>query len=118
MVGDTCRVDTGGVGPCHQGLDSLLRTETGVEDDGAGLRRAVLGVRWLAPSWWSLPASLATVSTPGSITPDLRPREVYCHAVEEGDGGQTNDIMAEIARGSQRIPVLTRSRRTVINRLE
>jgi hypothetical protein len=44
MVGDTCRVDTGEAGPSHQGLDSLLRTETGVEDDGAALRGAVLEV--------------------------------------------------------------------------
>src|SRR3954454_24831914 len=48
MVGDTCGVDAGGVGPSHQGLDSLLRTETGVEDDGTGLRGAVLGV----PGGW------------------------------------------------------------------
>ena len=32
----------------HQGLDSLLRTETGVEDDGVGLRGAALGV----PGGW------------------------------------------------------------------
>lgn len=30
--------------PRHQGPDSRLRTETGVEDDGAGLGGTVLGV--------------------------------------------------------------------------
>jgi hypothetical protein len=43
---------------------------------------------------------------PGSITPDLRFREVYRDAVEQNDGVQTNDIMAEIARRSQLIAVL------------
>ena len=44
MVGNTSRADAGGLGPPHQGPDSLLRTETGVEDDGEGLRGEVLGV--------------------------------------------------------------------------
>src|ERR1700680_487706 len=44
MVGDTCRADARGLGPPRQKPDSLLRTETGVEGDGASLRGAVLGV--------------------------------------------------------------------------
>src|SRR6266851_2478351 len=51
MVGDTCRADAGGLVPPHQGPDSLLRTETGVEDNGAGLRGPVLGV----PGGWRRP---------------------------------------------------------------
>ena len=43
---------------------------------------------------------------PGSITPDLRFREVYRDAVEQNDRVQTNGIMAEIARGSQLMAVL------------
>src|SRR5262245_40330899 len=44
MVGDTARAHTGRLGPPHQEPDSLLRTETGVEDDGESLVGAVLGV--------------------------------------------------------------------------
>src|SRR5687767_6036222 len=63
MVGDTRRADGGGLVPRHQEPDSLLCTETGVEDNGAGLRGAALGVssgwrcprRPCRPSWlWGL----------------------------------------------------------------
>src|SRR5215208_1980896 len=44
MVRVTSRADTGRLGPPHQEPDSLLRTETGVEDHDEGLPGAVLGV--------------------------------------------------------------------------
>ncbi len=37
LVGDTAGAHAGGLGPPHQGPHSLLRTETGVEDDREGL---------------------------------------------------------------------------------
>src|SRR5262245_3479401 len=44
MVRDTARAHAGRLGPHHQGPDSFLRTETGVEDDGEGLNGSVMGV--------------------------------------------------------------------------
>src|SRR5688572_23702343 len=44
MVGDTCRADADRLVPPHQEPDSLLRTGTSVEADGASFRGAVLGV--------------------------------------------------------------------------
>ena len=43
MVGDTCRADARGLGTPHQEPDSVLRTETGVEAHGAGVRGAIPG---------------------------------------------------------------------------
>jgi|tagenome__1003787_1003787.scaffolds.fasta_scaffold20357662_2 hypothetical protein len=53
-------------------------------------------------------------STPGSIGPELDVVKVYCDAVEQADGVQTNGTMAEIALGSQLIAVLTRDIRRSI----
>lgn len=64
MVGDTRRIDRAGVGPSDQGLDSLLRTETGFEDDRASPSSGPGSSRPLAASWWFLPAFLATRFTP------------------------------------------------------
>src|SRR5471032_2111247 len=51
MVWDTCRADAGGLVPPHQEPASLLPTKTGLADDGAGVRGAVLGV----PGGWRRP---------------------------------------------------------------
>ena len=64
------------------------------------------------PALWSLPASLAMGSTLASIALEPRPTalRVFRDAVEQGDGAD-EDAMAEMARHSQLIPVLTRDKR-------
>src|SRR2546425_10196642 len=99
MVWDTYSAYAGGLGPPHQMPDSLLHTETGVEDDGAGVRRAVLGVPggWHRPCGPCRPPYLWGLRWLASHRNQDRPPE-GCIATRSNKGmEQTNGAMAEMA---------------------